>query len=95
MATESISAYLPHATDRTGNRVNTGVDLPIMRGRKDADPKWMIQQLADALEMLAEGTCTFWACVGPNRPRYMVTCNKCWAMRSIANVKRTLERQLD
>jgi hypothetical protein len=90
----SMSAVMPGVRDRTGNRVNEGCDVPAMRGRKDADPAWMIQQLGEALESLSETPCSFWACEGPTRPRYMTTCNKCWTMRQIAGVKRTLERSL-
>lgn len=94
MGIQSISAQLDYARDRTGNRVNEGVAIPVMRGRKDADPAWMIKELESVLESLSETDCTFWACEGPTRPRHMMTCNKCWSMRQVANVKRTLERSL-
>lgn len=93
MAITSIGFKSPRPKDGTGNFVNEGVDIPRMLGHKNADPRWMIKQLAEALDSLAYGHCTFWACKGPNKPRSMVTCNKCWAMRQIANVKRTIERQ--
>lgn len=91
-AIQTISFPSPRSTDRTGNFVNEAVNLPKMRGRKSASPKWLIRQLSEALDDLADTPCCFWACEGPTRPRYMVTCRRCWAIRQIANVKRTIER---
>jgi hypothetical protein len=92
-AIESIGAFRSGARDSTGSRVAEGSDVPKMRARsgtRGSDAE-MIKLLADALESLADASCSFWACDGPKKPRNMVTCTKCWAMRNIATVKATLE----
>ena len=52
----------------------------------------MIERLEGALADLARTPCSFWACEGPEHPKSMVTCTKCWAMRDIAAVKKRLEK---
>lgn len=93
MSTCTIVFDKPKPRDGTGEITPDGCELPKMRGRKKMNRKLMIQQLKDALESLADTPCSFWACDGPNRPRYMITCGKCWAMRNIASAMKTLERQ--
>jgi len=51
----------------------------------------LITQLDEALKLLADTPCSFWACEGPDKPENMKTCSKCWAMINIASVKRRLE----
>jgi len=78
----------------TGVDLPRGTNLPKMRGRKEFKPKDMIKLLDDALQDLSKADCTFWACQGPSYPRSMITCSKCYAMREIATVKKTIERSL-
>lgn len=75
------------ATDGVG-RIAEGSDIPVMRprtGRRGSDRE-LAKVLEDALDNLSRSTCSFWACDGPNRPKSMCTCVKCWAMREVATV---------
>ena len=96
MATESISFRSPRPKDSTGNPVNEGSEIPIMRprtGPRGSDAA-LAKLLGDALEYLSRSDCTFWGCEGATRPRPMCTCVKCWAMREVATVKASLEARL-
>lgn len=82
--------------DRTGHPVNEGVYIPTMRprtGRRGSDNQ-LIQLLEDALENLSSSSCCFWACEGPTRPKHMITCKKCWAMRDVATVIASLKARI-
>ena len=92
MAIQSISFKTPPHQSINGP-LPEGSDIPIMKGRKNATDKELIKLLDSALESLSRSDCTFWACDGATRPKNMVTCSKCWAMREIATVKATLERR--
>ncbi len=50
----------------------------------------MIERLESALANMERSSCTFWACEGPSRPRHMITCTRCWAVRDIQLVLRHL-----
>lgn len=71
-----------------------GSDIPKMRGRKLLKTKTEIQHLDEALELLSKTICSFWACKGPSKPRNMITCSKCYAMREISAVRATLVNSL-
>jgi len=93
-ATSSVSFSFssPPPRDRTGEVTPSGSDIPVFRGRKGMSRRMMVAELDDALDGLAHTPCSFWACEGPNRPRHMCTCCKCYAMRSVAIVKAALVR---
>ena len=67
-----------------------GSDIPTMRPRMDMTVTEIVTELDKALEELSETPCSFWACEGPRRPRAMVTCRKCWTMRSLARIRATM-----
>lgn len=52
----------------------------------------LARRVENALEALEDTPCTFWACDGPNKPRHMVTCTRCWAVRDLRLVLRHLKR---
>ncbi len=91
MAIQSISFQTSPTKDGMGMPLYANGNVPKMRPRKKASLKQLITSLEKSLEELAEVECTFWACKGPTRPRHMVTCNKCWAMREIAAVIASLK----
>ena len=95
MGIETISFGCHRAKDTTGSAVPEQSRIPKMRGgRKKVSTNQLIKELNSALEYLADTPCSFWACDGPQRPRLMCTCSKCWAMREVAKVKAALERKL-
>ena len=97
METQSIGFTLAKPHDGIG-RVNEGSEIPAMRpltSMKGMSYRSITKMLDDALELLADSTCSFWACAGPKRPKNMCTCSKCWAMREIAKAKATLELRDD
>lgn len=94
MNTQTISFKTGPPQSGNGFPLPEGSDIPKMRGRKDLIISVEIQYLDEALEFLSGTPCSFWACKGPGKPRHMVTCSKCHAMRGIASVKSTLKRQL-
>lgn len=69
------------------------LDLPRMRPRhgRRANDRHLVELLMDAQTELAESSCAFWACEGPTKPRDMVLCVKCSAMRKIGTVIETLK----
>lgn len=71
-----------------------GSNIPKMRGRKLLKIKTEIKHLDTALELLSDTPCSFWACKGPDKPRNMITCSKCYAMREISAVRATLVNSL-
>ena len=89
-----VSIGITRSRPRDGvGPVNEGSIVPVMRprtGRRGTDAK-LVALLCEALDDLAGSHCSFWACEGPNKPRHMATCVKCWAMRNIATVKASLE----
>jgi hypothetical protein len=87
-----ITAYKPHATDRSGQRVNEGSEIPVFKGAR-LSTNQQLRKLDDALEYLADTSCSFWACKGPTRPRHMCTCVKCYAMREVAIVRASIARK--
>lgn len=66
------------------------INVRARTGRRAADSQ-LIKLLAEALLDLESCACVFWACEGPNRPRHMVTCRRCQAVRAVAKVQATLE----
>ena len=73
-----------------GNPLPTGSDIPKMRGRTKSTLSTEINHLTNALELLSDVPCSFWACRGATVPLHMITCIKCSAMREIAGVRSTL-----
>jgi hypothetical protein len=67
----------------------------VVHGRPVTRPmsnKRIAKLLKDALDSMENGgACTFWACKGPQYPRHMVTCSRCWAVRDIQRAIRHLE----
>jgi len=51
----------------------------------------MIEEAENALANMERSACTFWACEGPARPRHMITCTRCWAIRGIQRLIRHLK----
>lgn len=94
MGIETISWKSPRPTDGTGTPVNEGVDLPRMKGRKEFNPRQELKRLKGAIADLCDTPCCFWACEGPNRPRSMMTCTRCWNLRMLQSIAVTLERSL-
>lgn len=92
MHTQWLSFKTPKHQSANGP-LPDGSDIPIMKGRKTATDKELIKLLDDALELLSRSDCSFHACEGATRPKDMITCSKCWAMRTISTVKTTLERR--
>lgn len=88
MAIQSILFKTGPFRSGNGFPLPGGVDIPVVDacGRNE-----MIRVLDDALNLLADTPCSFWACEGPEKPEDMKTCSKCWAMISIASVKMRLE----
>ena len=94
MNTQIISFKTGPPQPGNGFPLPEGSDIPKMRGRKTLKISMEIQQLDDALVLLSGVPCSFWACKGPSRPKHMVTCSKCLAMREIAVVRSTLANSL-
>lgn len=94
MNTQIIPFQTGPPTSGNGFPLPEGSDIPKMRGRKFLKINIEIQRLDAALELLSGVPCAFWACRGPNKPRHMITCSKCWAMREISTVKATLVNNL-
>lgn len=67
------------------------VEIPKMRGRKSMTDRQVVAKLQATLEALCDAPCCFWACKGPSRPQSMQTCIRCWALRDLASVVRSLE----
>ena len=67
-------------------------DVKYLAGGGKNDESKMTERLGNALTVLARTPCSFWACEGPEHPKSMMTCTKCWAMRDIAAVKKRLEK---
>lgn len=49
-----------------------------------------IELLEQALDNLEDTACTFWACDGPQHPRHMITCTRCWGIRDLQRALRHL-----
>lgn len=94
MSTQIIS--FKTGPPRSGNDfpLPEGSSIPKMRGRKLLEIKIEIQHLDEALKFLSGIPCSFWACRGPDKPRGMITCSKCYAMREISGVRATLVNSL-
>jgi hypothetical protein len=92
MAIQSLSFPMPKRRSVNGP-IPDGSDIPIMKARKNATNRELIKLLDSALESLSRSDCSFHACEGATRPKNMITCSKCWAMREIATVKASLERR--
>lgn len=90
MSTAIIS--FPTGPHRSGHGfpLPMGSSVPVMRPRMSMTATEIVSELDEALEELAETPCGFWACEGPRRPRAMVTCRKCWTMRSLARLRATI-----
>ena len=92
----STTTYVWKAPRPTANgfEVPAGQDLPKMKGRKNLNLAAEIARIDKILEQLSLIPCSFWACEGPTRPRFMLTCTKCWMVRDLMGVRQTLARQL-
>lgn len=77
-------------------RNSNGIALPsssyIPSDVEACSPDDAIAKLDEALESLASIPCVFWACEGPDNPKDMVTCSKCWAMINIKQVRELLAK---
>lgn len=96
MSTATIGFYNKGITNGSGNRLPEGSEIPVLKPRTkrnhtDID---MVKLLDEALDNLSGACCCFWACQGPTKPANMITCQKCWAMRTIATVRATLAVRL-
>lgn len=91
MSIQTISFKTPGPT-AGGVRVSEGSDLPTMRPRtgKRGTDKQLAALLCEALQDMGDTPCSFWACRGPRTPRPMMTCRKCWAMRTLGTVHASL-----
>lgn len=69
------------------------MNRPKLNGSRTMRHATMAQRLEDALQGMEGGPCTFWACNGPSRPRFMITCSHCWAIRHVAVVLAALKKQ--
>jgi hypothetical protein len=94
MTIQSISFKTPSHTSINGP-LPDGSDIPIMKGKKNITDKELIKLLDDALESLSRSDCSYAFCDGATRPKDMVTCSKCYAMRSVAKAKAGLERRIN
>lgn len=90
MATQTISFRTGPHRNGHGLALPMGSDIPVMRPRMNMTVTQAISELDEVLRELADMPCSFWACDGPSRPRGMVTCNKCWAMRKVARLRATM-----
>jgi hypothetical protein len=46
-----------------------------------------IEPIRDAIEVLEQAPCTFWACKGPDAPfEHMVTCRVCAAVQDLRKI---------
>lgn len=54
----------------------------------------LAKRLVEGLANMERTHCTFWACDGPHKPRHMITCTRCWAIRDINVVLAALERRV-
>lgn len=93
-AVATMSFVTPPHKDGCGMPLPSGCDMPKMRARKCFNPKIEAKRLREAIESLTDTDCCFWACQGPNRPQAMVTCSRCWSLRTLTAVLVTLERSL-
>ncbi len=93
-AIQSFSFVTPPHKDGYGMALPSGAAFPKMRARKEFKPKVEAKRLREAVEGIAGTDCCFWACEGPNRPRSMVTCTRCWNLRTLGAVLATLERSI-
>jgi hypothetical protein len=64
-----------------------------LKGSRTMTTRAMVRRLEDALENLSGTSCTFWACTGPQHPRHMITCTRCWGIRDINVVLAALKRR--
>jgi hypothetical protein len=94
MSTQTFSFVTPPHKDGCGMPLAPSVDMPKMRARKCFNPHAEAKRLREAVEQIAGTDCCFWACKGPNRPRAMVTCSRCWALRTLGAVLATLEKSI-
>lgn len=94
MNIQTISFKTGPSKSGNGFPLPEGSDIPKMRGRKLLQIKTEIQHLNETLELLSGIPCSFWACRGSDKPRNMITCSKCYAMRKISAVKATLANSL-
>lgn len=53
----------------------------------------MIQELEDAIDLTSDLPCLFWMCRGPQYPRNMATCTKCWTVRKLFVILRHLKAE--
>lgn len=91
MSTATYSFVTPPHKDGHGMPLPVNQCVPHFRGSL-MSARGMIRKLDEALEQLSDCECCFWACEGPKRPRHMVTCWKCHAMRQIAIVRASIAR---
>ncbi len=94
MGVVSLSFRTPPNKDGNGMPLPVHQIYPKMRGRRAATDRQLLKDLDEALEMLVDVECNFWACDGPNRPRNMVTCGRCWAFRKLATVRESIALRL-
>src|SRR5688572_310645 len=90
MSTAIISFPAGGHRNDWGQPLPMGSDIPTMRPCMSLTVTQIVKELDEALTELADTPCLFWACEGPRRPRNMVTCRKCWTMRSLARLRATM-----
>ena len=90
MDTQIISFKTGPSQSGNGFLLPEGSNIPKMRGRNTLRLSVEIQHLDEALELLSGVSCSFWACRGATKPKHMLTCSKCYAMREVSAVRATL-----
>lgn len=64
-----------------------------LKGARLTDRK-VVERMQMALDGFARSPCTFWACEGPHRPKHMITCSHCWAVRDLSVALAAMERRI-
>ena len=94
MASEVISFETGPHRDGNGMPLHAGGGIPRMRPRTGITDQQIIQELKDCVDELLTTECCFWACDGPDKPRSMVTCRRCWEIRRLCMLKASLEHRI-
>lgn len=94
MAYQSISFQTP-GPRAGGELVPThSVTVNIREPKRPMSIAATTRLLEGVLESMQSVDCTFWACEGPQRPRHMVTCSRCWAVRDLQRALRHLRARM-
>lgn len=94
MSSQTISFQTGPPRDGYGNPLPVNQRVPNMRPRTKITDEEIIHELKETITELIGFNCCFWACRGPQKMESMVTCRKCYEVRRLTMILRSLEHRI-